>query len=352
MRRRLRSAARLAALAVVGGLLYAAPAGAALPLEFHSCNDLIFSSFRLANHLNCAAEDGLRVASSASGITIDLNGRLITGNASVNNGIDNDQGADNVTIRNGTILNFANGVSVSGGEGNVLKDLRVAQNEGRGIELVSSHDSKVARVRAAGNNQGIVALSSSRVDIRDSSATGNGESGILVTGNDAHVENNSATGNRLGGITMLGGTGHVLISNRASLNEDHGFTLSNSAMDRMVRNRSTLNGENGFSLEDSDDVVLRDNVGSSNAVHGFSMDLDSERARLLENVASSNGFHGINSAGDDTVVKRNTANRNGFGANNNIGLGINLDGANPSGGANVANGNDDPDQCDPTSLCA
>src|SRR5262245_33071670 len=104
----------LAAMVVVVlvGLAPEASGGGGTPIT--SCGQVVTTSAFLTQDLFCPGSTGVVVG--ASGITIDLKGFTLRGDRTVVTfGIDASGGHDDVTIRNGVIRNFTNGIEANPG---------------------------------------------------------------------------------------------------------------------------------------------------------------------------------------------------------------------------------------------
>jgi hypothetical protein len=132
LRRVSRHAYGLIAAAAIA-LALAAPA-AAQPV----CGETITQDTTLTADLACGSESAPALRIGASGITLDLGGHTL----SISDIAISDQGHDNVTIRNGTILSFQETIRLEGVSGSVIRDI---DTNGLilGITLVDSHDNRI-----------------------------------------------------------------------------------------------------------------------------------------------------------------------------------------------------------------
>jgi hypothetical protein len=96
---------------VLGGLALAAPA-AAQP----TCGQTITQDTTLTADLNCSSYDGYALTIGAPGITVDLGGHELVAWQGILN-----QGHDDVTIRNGSILSEFGSIRLEGVERNVVR---------------------------------------------------------------------------------------------------------------------------------------------------------------------------------------------------------------------------------------
>lgn len=325
---------RAAALALAAGLAVAfAPARAAakpkLPSRTVVCGEVLTESLRVANNLRDCSGDGLLVG--APGITIDLGGHRIDGGLAAGSaGIDNGAGHDDVVIQNGIVSEFESGVLLQGASGNALTELRVLDNAGAGIHLISSAGNTLKGNVATNNPMGFRLDTDSDdnlVSANDSLGNGIGfyveaSSGNLFTGN-------LAEGSAVYGVENFG----------ASRNDYRGNVLRGSGFDGLI-----LDGG-------SNDCVVKGNQVSANDRSGIEIAGGTGNV-LLGNSTHENGENGILSNTNAVTLKKNKANGNGFlggGEGDDAGLGISVPAGATSSG-NKATGNDDPNECEADDL--
>src|ERR671915_1794720 len=189
---------------------------------FVFCGQVIKQSVKVKNDLADCLWDGLVVG--ASNITIDLDGHTIDGKG-IAAGIRND-GYDNVTIKNGKIVEFDWGVMLNPGtEKNIVEQLDIQQQQEAGIGLghvphpvdmlqplpsppPSSFDSKVLGniIRfndIAANAVGIwLAFQTKETLIRENEINVNTSGGVVLE---------RSHGNRLEGNTIFGSSGAAVL---------------------------------------------------------------------------------------------------------------------------------------------
>jgi hypothetical protein len=219
------------------------------------------------------------------------------------NGID-DLGFYDVTIKNGVIRNFDDGVFVFGGVADV----------------------SISNVVATGNVRGGIVVNGDRVSIRNSAASGNGTVGIQAWGK-VSVKSTTAAGNGSHGIWLIG-EGSSVRSSSAFGNASTGFVFHGDSTSA-TSSTTSGNGGRGLYVEGND-------------------------ASVKSTKASGNGGIGISVSGDAAVLSGNRADANGFagGVSDGVGDGIVVDTfATAPMGTNVARGNDDSTECQPSSLC-
>ena len=125
--------ALMTAIAVVGPAANgAAPAAAALP-EHVSCGQVITHDTKLADDVVCGQTDTApaAVVIGANRVTLDLNGHAIASELGTDVGIDDSNGYDRLTIRNGMVgsANFETAIVLRGASGNRLLDLTVGSQD-------------------------------------------------------------------------------------------------------------------------------------------------------------------------------------------------------------------------------
>ena len=209
-------------------------------------------------------------------VTIDLGGHVLDGANMGDNGVTSDGTSQsprtNVTVHNGTVTRFVNG-----------------------IELENAVNSTVRHVRAVGNSlDGIVAGDGGTVS--HNIAADNGIRGIRV-GRANTVVGNTAQANSFTGI--VASQGSTVSGNTAAENGSAGFIVGLGST--VTGNRATENGSVGFFVGLGSTVT--GNTASENGTDGFSL---AEGSTVSGNTASRNGFGGI-FAGEGSTVSNNTA---------------------------------------------
>lgn len=271
---------------VTMALLLALTAGASAqnPVTV-SCGETITSDTTLANDLMDCTGNGILIG--ADGITLDLNGHTVDG-AQLGDfsGIDNTAGHDGVTIENGSVRQFVEGVFVLGARDNLLRRLSTSQQGHSGIVVAESKDVLVKRNSSVSNIAGIVLGDDSRVT----------------------VEHNTVSHSEFGGIVMFRSR-HVLVAdNSVSKNRnDVGIgILDNSDRNRVVRNSSSQNGA-GIALDKgAGHNLIRGNGVTSNG-DGVVLDVGTHDNRVANNSLRHNLFAGVAVVGsDDNVITRNS----------------------------------------------
>jgi parallel beta-helix repeat protein len=305
--------------------------GDKVPVRTVSCGETITASLRLANSLLDCPGDGLVVG--AAGITIDLNGHRIDGVGAESGGVGirNEPGQAGVTVRNGLVTQFYDGVRLVYAAGNSLSGLRLLYNR-TGIRLISSDKNEIRGCVATGNDNGfsLEALSRGNAFV-ENDASGNGYDGFYVEESSGTFAGNTAAANGAHGFELYSATGVLLKGNAAHANQSAGIVIG----------------------VDSTDNVLKGNRSSGNGTHGIEIG-SGARNVLTRNTLEENAGHGILSETSQVELRANRADRNGYANGNEDGLGLGIlvpAGAVQSG--NKASGNDDGRECQSDELpCA
>ena len=284
-RLRLRAVPRTFAVAllVAGATVVGAGPAAARTL---GCGEVITVDTRLGDDLVDCPDEGLVIG--ADDVTLDLNGHTIDGDGispascpvegrACDVGVDNTAGHRGVTIRGGSIQQFAAGVVVTGGDGNHLRRLTITQT----------------------TNEAIAVLGSTDPVIEDNTMPDPGITGVVVLdSSDAVVSRNVTSGS----------TGYAMF-----LMADHS----------VIEHNRLESGEHGFAVGGTDTTVRRNVVSDSGG--GIDVSADASGIRVEENLLHQVGDGVIVDVASDTLVRHNVVDRTGGGERG--GFGVILDGA-------------------------
>jgi parallel beta-helix repeat protein len=282
-----------------------------------SCGDTITQSATLdSDLLNCPG-DGIVIGTGD--ITLDLNGHTIDGDHAggpvceppfvEGNGVENPGGHDGITIENGTIQEFGNGIE--GGYGrSLMRDLTVRSNRTDGIAIGSFpvEDSKDAN------------------EIVSNRVTGNGCGGIAFFGaNDTRIELNTVTNDGFGGIIFDGCNNSQIVSNTVSGNAGQAIGGGGNDGNSITGNTVSDNGDGIVLLGGNDDIASSDNnVVANNSVTtgGAGVVIESSsHNEVRENSLHDNFFVGVVVvSGDDNRIEKNSVVRNSDGVEGGIHL--------------------------------
>lgn len=164
----------------------------------------------------------------------------------------------------------------------------------------------------------------------------------------------------------------VTIKNGVVRNFDTGVAAPNNA-DSFSLVNLVVSGNAGRAIDiTGTSAVVKSSTASANAGYGIYIFGDGAKIqsssvtansasgivlfgasiKVQSSTASGNAGNGIELAGDKAVVKGNRAEANGFAVPDLSGTGISVyNFVTPPSGKNIARGNDDPNECNPTYLC-
>lgn len=309
---------RLALTAAVAAAI-AAPAASGATNAV-ACGDIVTTDVTLSESLE-GCSTGLVIG--ADNITIDLNGYAIKGlGTDAGVGIEAVE-RSGVTVKNGSIRNFAVGVRFHLTASSTVHDLAIRQTQSgivvSGIEA-ESHSNQVRTNRVTDSETGITIFSAASSRVVGNKLIGLAGVGILCRNtfsDDVQIEGNRSVGNEYG-IAVFS-CGAALLDNVASDNEFDGIVRDRSN-GPVERNFANANGGTGINSFDSHGRFL-ENVTNRNSGHGLS---------IGDSIASHGPLH---------TVTRHVANHNG-----GLGIVTSLDGVR-DGGRNQARRNGDSREC-------
>jgi parallel beta-helix repeat protein len=259
-----------------------------------ACGDVVTQSVTLTHDLVDCPGDGL--VAGASDITIDLGGHTIDGDETSPSqgggaGVRVVPGVGNVTIINGTITEFSEGVVLDSTVANTVSRLNVVGNT-RGINLANASGNLVEkntveasfldgiRVNGAGSDSNVV---------RQNLVAGNVFGITVSSGADANqVDRNEVSGGTFGIAVFLGAQDTEITRNDVFGNAVSGIQIQSSSNDALV-SRNMVH-ENGL---------------------GIVVDVDVSAANLVQNEVVTNTGDGIEIRGLSNLVKRNAVLDNG-----------------------------------------
>ena len=179
-----RTGCRLWLVALVcGGAALVLPGTAAAQPPM--CGDTLHQSVTLHANLNCYDAPGLIVG--ARGITINLNGFAIVNGDGNYYGVDNSSGFSRVTVENGTVNGFYDGVYYDSANHAKIMNVTSINNSEEGIEVINSQNGVIsgstAGMKAAGTamgngDDGVYLDSNHLVSVTNTKANYNGGAGI------------------------------------------------------------------------------------------------------------------------------------------------------------------------------
>lgn len=277
----------LGLIVVVALLQIPVTAGATNGLE---CGDEVTESVSLTHDLIDCPGDGLVVR--ANGITIDLAGHTIDGDGA-GAGVRVPPGLGDVTITNGTITEFSEGVTLDSTTGNTVSRLNVNATN-RGINLANASGSLIEKNAVTTSVDGI------RV---------NGH------GSDANVVRQNVVQGNVFGITVSDGADENLVDQNEVSGGNFGIALFSGAQETEVtRNDVFGNAVSGIQVQSSsNDALVSQNMVHENG-EGILVDVDVSGAIVSRNQVIANAGDGIEIRGSNNLVERNViVDNGGFG---------------------------------------
>ena len=359
----------LAATIVLSAALVVSPhtdAASVIPINV-SCGDSIISpgSYRMMDTVPCTG-DALTI--TASDVTLDMNDHVMSGDDAVGDqgdvGITISGLASNVTVKNGTISGFDDGIDISGSQ-NTVEDVLFTDNENRSVLVTGDHDNIKGSIFAStapteflGGTDGSVATSRFFKAAVTIVAADNGEvaqnqffnGGITLSANggDGATSNtifgNGVTGAGVSGIVVTGDTsdGNQILNNIVTGSVQDGIIATQADGTAISGNNVFGNGNFGIELTTNATASqITNNLINGSLGYGVNIDATSTGAAVSGNRAESNGECGMRgAAGSAPTFNGNAVFNNGFknGIADDSDPGIcAVDGM---GSGNTANGND------------
>jgi parallel beta-helix repeat protein len=271
--------ARRAAIVGASAVTLASLAAAEASAQNVSCGATITTDTKLTSDLVDCADDGIVIG--ASHITLDLNGHMIDGEedpAGTGNGLGTgvvNTGYDRVTIKNGSIRQFVEGVSIENASRNRVGDLSVSGNV-EGVDLESSDRNQLSELWLYGNQAGIELADADRNRIEHNVAVGNDEGiGLGETpggnGSDRNlIDGNHALNNASEGIALESGSGRNTVTRSVAFVNEWGILVDSNGSDhnRLDRNAASFNRQDGMLIGSATTVVKR-NTANDNLDYGI-----------------------------------------------------------------------------------
>lgn len=327
---------RLLAIGLVAAawLSTAAPAARADPV---ACGQVLRASTTVTNSLAGCAGDGLVIG--AGGITVDLGGHTIAGTG-LGVGIRND-GHDDVTIRNGAVLDFDHGVVLNAGTvRNAVTGLHFARNEWSAIQLDNASSNHVTQNRVSDGDVGVRLTngSSGNVLVGNVVGAGAGDSFAVEQGSNQNwfegnsvqmsashalrVDSSSSTmvlGNEIAGasdaaVTMNAAPASVVQANRIETGGDAAVIVSGATGGVVRFNALDQSGDAGVILDGMSNSLVKGNTLAGNGDAAIILRAGSDNVRVIDNTATHSSDAGIFiSDGVSNTVRGNILTQNAHG---------------------------------------
>ena len=305
---------RLGTAFVVALALSGVWAGGALG-QAVQCGQVVTEDVTLESDLSCPA-GSTALSIGADGVVVDLNGHTISADSlGGGTGIANTDGSHDVVIRNGTLSGFATGILLDSASDNRLARLNIPFARGNGV-LISGGQRNVVR-------DSTISSRGAGIDVRGShvmrivgntvTATVSGTAMSLETGFSV-IARNTATQRFLSGV-VVGGSFNRIVENRLNGGIGCDLLLYTGTNNRIARNLVTDAVAGGGHADgicvaaDTTNTVLAHNGAAGNPDDGI--DVASPSASLTRNVGNTNGDYGIEAVQGVVDAGGNHASGNG-----------------------------------------
>ena len=292
------------------GMLLAVPATS--QASGVACGSTITSHTKLRADLSNCPGDGLVIG--ASGITLDLGKRTIDGRGT-GVGI-RLAGHRNVTIKGGTVREFATGVALSDTTGTRVKDLAVRAVPGRAIDVTGGSGNAFEDLTSTGNRTGLALTDTTRNTVRGSSFTHNAITGVLLFGATRNrVELNRFADNVGNGVAVVeGADGNTLAGNRVEGSQT-GLIVDAAHENLLTLNHVTGAGDGVLIAGDRNTVagnLVDRSVGGCEGCSGWGIGVTGGAGNVVKaNVVQRSLDDGIHVAAAGTWIGLNITLRNG-----------------------------------------
>jgi parallel beta-helix repeat protein len=297
-----------------------------------ACGDTITTDTTLEADLTGCPNNGILIG--ADGITLDLNGHTISGDGKLvrrcprrqicDAGVGND-GHSGVTVRNGSLRQFATGVVVLEVRDNHLAELSSSQNQffgfviggssrtvirdssghdnplpdGDGLGVFGSHDLRIVHNAFRHNGQlGMHILDSTRNLIKGNVVARNGDFGIILEADGNQLRGNHSVRDGVAGIQVGPGSRNVIAGNRID-GSGEGIAIEKGRGNVVARNVVVGVRHDGIRLGiwdppiGSTRTVVRRNLVIDSGRDGYRVAQRDRRALLVGNIARRSGDDGF-----------------------------------------------------------
>jgi large repetitive protein len=297
-------------IAAAMGLLLAVPATS--QATGVACGTTITSNTKLRADLTNCPGDGLVVG--ADRITLDL-GRYTIDGAGNGAGI-RLAGRRNVTIKGGTVREFATGLALADSSGNRVSGTAVKAVAGRGVDVTGGSANSFEGLDSSGNRTGIALTDSTRNTVRLGRFTGNAITGALLFGATGNrVELNRFAGNVGNGIAVVEGANDNTVAANAVDGSQTGVIVD-AAHDNLL-SLNTVGGAGDGILVAGDRNTVAGNlvdrsVGGCDGCSGWGIGITAGAGNVVKaNLVQRSLSDGIHVAAPGTWIGFNVALRNG-----------------------------------------
>jgi parallel beta-helix repeat protein len=223
---------------------------------------------------------------NASNVVLDCNGATLNGTGS-GIGIFN-PGFENVTLKNGNVLNYGIGIHLSESDNSIISNTNVSQSSNQGISIDSSH----------------------YCDVYGNRVSFSGDRGITFGGggNNAVYDNTVYNNSAYGAIEAIYSDNNEIYNNTAYFNS--WGIATNHGSNNLIYENTIFRNQVGVYLDwpSTDNRVFNNNISSNN--EGIWTNHNSTDNMIAGNTIFSNEYAGIRIETDNNTITNNTANNN------------------------------------------
>ena len=298
------------------------------------CGQTVTADVTLTGVLDCSLDSPgpfageHRLVIGAAGLDIDLAGYGIRGQifqgGGAPRGIDNSGGHDDVTVHDGSLGNWGDGVHLNGASGNVMQRLH-AQGSPNGVSITGGSDNEIRSGDVSGRVSAIVATGQTGLVITNVTvAFGvSGGPALSIGGSNSLISHNEITGFGFGTGMELWASENLIVGNTLTgLGIEPRGVLLLSGSDNVVAENETSGfrlvtpgstegaaGDGIFVGPLVTGTLVRDNYSHDN--EGDGIEVQNATTRLQGNRADSNDDLGIQAVPGVIDRSGNSASGNG-----------------------------------------
>lgn len=256
------------------------------------CGATLTASVTLTADLTCPDTRGLVVG--ADKITIDLNGFTLMGDADIGDvGIDNGLGFDGVVVKNGTIRNFDEGISIGGdAQKNAITGVTIRDCLNDAIDLNDSDFTKISKttILTSGLGVQIGELGTGNV-IEKSFVVDVDQTGIDINGSGNVVQKSTVAGAQEG--IRLRGDGNRVLANGVDRCRGHAVQVDGGRDNLVTKNTLTGAAGSGVYAGQSPATIVKGNVVHGNGNYGVGVFDASDGTAVEKNQVRGSNLSGV-----------------------------------------------------------
>lgn len=226
---------------------------------------------------------------NAPNVVLDCNGATLKG-AGSGIGVFNPR-FENVTIKNGNVLNYGIGIHLSESDNSIISNINVSQSSNQGISIDSSH----------------------YCDVYGNRVSFSGDRGITFGGggNNAVYDNTVYNNSAYGAIEAIYSDNNEIYNNTAYFNS--WGIATNHGSNNLIYENTIFRNQVGVYLDwpSTDNSVFNNNISSNRK--GIWTNHNSTDNIIAGNTIFSNEYAGIRIETDNNTITNNTANNNRIG---------------------------------------